>query len=312
MIDIPMNTKDAFDRQTLSDINHSFMQEAVNAQTIFSVNKSRIANGSTGSARAGNFTDAARAGGSAGAARTAGTSPGHTTVPAPAGALRPTGTRSTGVPAQTGRGTDAPIHAETRPEVPVAAKRQIPPLRNPIRKGQKTVLAPGRPLPAIHACFGWETTDPRCDLDVSAFLLTESGKVPGDSWFVFYGQRVSPDQSTSFHDSGNAADREMIDIQFTKLNPSVKKIVFVLTINDALENKLNFGMVKDAYVRILDADGKTELAGFRMTDYYSNVISMMIGEIYLHNGVWKFNAIGNGVARDLAGLCELYGVEVSN
>ena len=71
-------------------------------------------------------------------------------------------------------------------------------------------------------------------------------------------------------------------------------------------------MVKDAYVRILDADGKAELAGFRMTDYYSNVISMMIGEIYLHNGVWKFNAIGNGVARDLAGLCELYGVEVSN
>jgi tellurium resistance protein TerD len=37
---------------------------------------------------------------------------------------------------------------------------------------------------------------------------------------------------------------------------------------------------------------------------------MMIGELYLHNGAWKFNAIGNGVAKDLAGLCSLYGVQV--
>ena len=69
-------------------------------------------------------------------------------------------------------------------------------------------------------------------------------------------------------------------------------------------------MMKDAYVRILDSSGNNELAGFMMTDYYTNVISMMIGEIYIHNGTWKFNAIGNGVAKDLAGLCEFYGVQV--
>ena len=69
-------------------------------------------------------------------------------------------------------------------------------------------------------------------------------------------------------------------------------------------------MVEDAYIRINDHKGM-ELSSFLMTDYYSNVISMMIGEIYLHNGNWKFNAIGNGVAKDLAGLCELYGVQVN-
>ena len=69
-------------------------------------------------------------------------------------------------------------------------------------------------------------------------------------------------------------------------------------------------MMKDAYGRILDSSGNNELAGFMMTDYYTNVISMMIGEIYIHNGTWKFNAIGNGVAKDLAGLCEFYGVQV--
>ena len=54
----------------------------------------------------------------------------------------------------------------------------------------------------------------------------------------------------------------------------------------------------------------TELVSFKMDEYYSNVTSMMIGEVYRHNGIWKFNAIGNGVTRDLAGLCELYGVQV--
>ncbi|MBR4224336.1 MAG: TerD family protein, partial [Oscillospiraceae bacterium] len=93
------------------------------------------------------------------------------------------------------------------------------------------------------------------------------------------------------------------------LSPNVTKIVFVLTINEAVENRLDFSMIKDAYVRIMDSSGR-ELASFMMDEYYSNVTSMMIGEIYKHNDTWKFNAIGNGVARDLAGLCEFYGVEV--
>ena len=69
-------------------------------------------------------------------------------------------------------------------------------------------------------------------------------------------------------------------------------------------------MIQDAYVRVLESGSKTELVSFLMDEYYDNVTSMMIGEVYKHNGAWKFNAIGNGVARDLAGLCELYGVQV--
>lgn len=187
------------------------------------------------------------------------------------------------------------------------AARPVPALSNKVQKGQKTLLSTSA-LSAVNACFGWNVTDARCDVDVSAFLLGADGKVIGDSWFVFYGQTLSPDQSTRFVDGGGT-DREMIQIDLTRLNPQVKKIVFVLTINDALEKRLHFGMLKDAYVRIMEPSGK-ELVSFLMTEYYNNVISMMIGELYLHNGAWKFNAVGNGVARDLAGLCELYGVQV--
>lgn len=202
----------------------------------------------------------------------------------------------------------------TQAAVPSAApqpRQKLPPLTKPVQKGQKAPLAPGNMVPGIlTACFGWNTSNPQCDADVSAFLLGADGKVIGDSWFVFYGQAASPDRSCRL-EPGHNADREAITIDFRKLNAKVKKIVFVLTIHEAFAKRLHFGMMQDAYIRILDEHGR-EAVSFQMAEYYSNVISMMIGEIYQHNGSWKFNAIGNGVAKDLAGLCALYGVEVSD
>lgn len=184
----------------------------------------------------------------------------------------------------------------------------IPDLTRKIQKGQKVALDPSGQVRQIKVCLGWNVTNPQCDLDVSAFILGSNGKVLGDDWFVFYGQEDSPDRSVHFALS-NHTDREYISVDFRRLNPAAAKIIFVLTINEALTHRLNFSMVKDAYIRILNADTNQELVSFQMTDYYSNVISMMIGEIYLHRGTWKCSAIGNGVARDLAGLCQLYGVQ---
>ncbi|MEY8235530.1 TerD family protein [Lachnospiraceae bacterium 66-29] len=184
----------------------------------------------------------------------------------------------------------------------------IPILTKKIQKGQKIALDPSRQVRKIQVCLGWNVTNPQCDLDVSAFILGANGKVLGDDWFVFYGQEDSPDRSVHFSLS-NHTDREYISVDFGRLNPAAAKIVFVLTINEAFTHKLNFSMVKDAYIRILNAENHQELVSFQMTDYYPNVISMMIGEIYLYHGTWKCNAIGNGVARDLEGLCQLYGVQ---
>lgn len=177
-----------------------------------------------------------------------------------------------------------------------------------MQKGQKVLLEGIHSQSRIKVCLGWNTTNAACDVDVSAFMLNSAGRVVGDDWFVFYGQTQSPDGSTAFF-MDNGADREFITVDFSRLNPSVTKIVFVLTINEALQKRLNFSMLKDAYIRIMDSAGSREYVSFKMTEYYSNVTSMMIGEVYLHNNTWKFNAIGNGVARDLAGLCELYGVQ---
>ena len=186
-----------------------------------------------------------------------------------------------------------------------------------LKKGQKVALAAsnGGQLSTIKVCLGWDVINQACDLDASAFMLGADGRVLGDDWFVFYGQTTSPDGSINHSGDSQgdgAGDDEIITINLNSVNPGVQKITFVVTINEALELGLNFSMVSNAYVRVVDAVSGQELNRFQLTDYYANVTSMVVGEVYRHNGTWKFNAVGDGVARDLAGLCEMYGVNVAD
>lgn len=174
-----------------------------------------------------------------------------------------------------------------------------------LRKGQKFVLD----ATDIKVCVGWKSN---CDLDVSAFMLGSNGKVIGDEWFIFYGKTVSPDGSmvhSGDNVKGNNGDKEVISMKLQDINQNVQKVVFVVTIDEALKLGLNFSMVSDAYVRVVNNQG-VELMRFALSDYYSNVTSMMIGSVYKRNGVWKFDAIGDGVSKDLAGLCRMYGVNI--
>lgn len=289
MINIAMNSKGSIDRNTILSINNTRTQGSLSAGTISVLNKSAPHNSPYPAAPAPSARPQTQT---------------HTrTAPAQNTA------RTTAVPAAAA-GCVPPVSAKGMPAA-APARRRLPAFVKPVRKGQKLPLsADGRLSGVWKACFGWNTSNPQCDADVSAFLLGADGKVIGDSWFVFYGQTESPDKSCRFL-TGTGVDREVISIDMQRLDAAVKKIVFVLTINEAFAKRLHFGMMQDAYIRILDERG-TECVSFQMQEYYSNVISMMIGEIYYYNGSWKFHAVGNGVAKDLAGLCALYGVEVSD
>ena len=180
-----------------------------------------------------------------------------------------------------------------------------------LRKGQKLSLMRENPnLTAVEVSLGWRVQNLACDMDASAFLLGSNGKVVGDEWFVFYGQTSSPDGSVVHHGERGGTGEETLSIDLKKWHPSVKRIVFILTIHEALRQRLNFGMVSDAYIQVRDGRMGKGILRFRLDEYYSNVISMVVGELYEKNGEWRFNAVGNGVDRDLEGLCGLYGVQV--
>ena len=66
------------------------------------------------------------------------------------------------------------------------AKHSTPQLRNLIQKGQKVRIGMVGQLPRLRVALGWNVSNLQCDIDLSAYLLDASGKVPGDDWFVFY------------------------------------------------------------------------------------------------------------------------------
>ena len=174
-----------------------------------------------------------------------------------------------------------------------------------LKKGQKIAIPDSR---NIKIALGWDILDSRCELDASAFMLGGNGRVINDEWFIFYGQNTSPDGSVKYM-TVQDNDDAVIDIDLTRVNPLVQKIVFSVTIYEAVEKRLNFGMTENIYARIIDS-GNRETARFELDECYSNVTAMVLGELYKYNGKWKFNAVGSGVARDLAGFCAMYGVNI--
>lgn len=184
-----------------------------------------------------------------------------------------------------------------------------------LKKGQKwAIVDNGVPLTQLRVCLDWDIGPTTMDLDASVFMLGQDGKVLADDWFVYYYQLQSPDGSIRHHGDnpdGGGVDDEVIDINLPMVDTRVTRVVFVVTINEALEKGLNFNMVKSAVVRIVNPTTNSELARYELASY-GPVTSMMVGEVYRHNGQWKFNPIGDGVTRDLNGLCELYGVTVAD
>lgn len=190
-----------------------------------------------------------------------------------------------------------------------------------IQKGQRVhIQRQGQRVSAIEVCIGWDL-GPRAQaqgykLDVEAFMLDERDIVIGDDWFVFYNQPKSPDNSVQLRASEYAeagtGDDSIISVQLDRVNQAVQRITFILTIDRAKQNGYNFSNISNAYVRIVDSATKMELLRFNLADYYENVNSMMLLEVYRNKGEWKANAIGDGVSADLYDLCRRYGVDVND
>lgn len=165
--------------------------------------------------------------------------------------------------------------------------------------------------------LGWNiraTDGDAFDLDGSVFLLNAGGKVRSDADFVFYNQAKSSDGSV-VHSGDNRTgegegDDESITVELDKVPADVDKIAVCVTIHDAEAKRQNFGMVASAYVRCVDAVSNVEVARYDLSEDASVETAMIFGEIYRHNGEWKFKAMGQGFKGGLGPMAKNFGVNV--
>lgn len=140
------------------------------------------------------------------------------------------------------------------------------------------------------------------DIDSSVVLVGENG-AHYDT--VYYGHQTSKCTSVRHagddltgNDKKGEYDNEEIRIDLSRVPSHVNKLVFVANIFAGASRGQHFGQVKGAYIRVLKTQGREELIRYSLADEFNGMRGLVAGQIYRHDGEWKFRAIGEGTVED--------------
>lgn len=165
--------------------------------------------------------------------------------------------------------------------------------------------------------LGWDaraTDGQDFDLDGSVFLLGNNGKVRNDQDFIFYNNLKSADGSVEHmgdnRTGAGEGDDEVIKVNLATVPPDVEKIAIAVTIHEAETRKQNFGMVSNAFIRLVNEEDGKEVVRYDLGEDFSTETAVIFGELYRHGSDWKFRAVGQGYAGGLGPLARNYGVNI--
>lgn len=187
-----------------------------------------------------------------------------------------------------------------------------------LQKGQRVDLTKGNPgLSKIMVGLGWDPVQKsggggllgslfgggggaNIDCDASVIMLGENGKLKSNKDVIYFGNLKSSDGSVQ-HSGDNLTgagdgDDEQVMVDLSRVPAHVHKMVFVVNIYDSVKRKQHFGMIQNAFIRVVNSGNNQELIKYNLTDDYSGKTSLIVGEIYRHGGDWKFAAVGTGTA----------------
>ena len=177
-----------------------------------------------------------------------------------------------------------------------------------LQKGQKVSLSKEHAgLSKIIVGLGWDEVQQQRsffapkpqDIDCDAFaLLLVDGKLASSQDIVYYGS-LKHSSGSVVHMGDNLTgagegDDEQIVIDLNRVPAQYDRIVLAVNIYQAYERRQHFGMIQNAFIRLVDARNNNEMCIYNLTENYSNQTAMLFGEVYRYNGEWKFNAVGQG------------------
>lgn len=193
-----------------------------------------------------------------------------------------------------------------------------------LTKGARINLNKSAPsLKIIEIRLGWNpnTTDTGSafDLDSSVFgvkYVNGAPRVISEQYFVFYNNDKSPDGAVIHHGDNRtgAGDpnlpKEKIVIDLSKVSPEVEELSFIVTIDEAITRKQNFGQVSKSFVSAVNAETGEVIANYSLEDDFSTETAVQFGSLYRKDGDWLMKAIGQGYNKGLADFVRLYGMDV--
>ncbi len=178
-----------------------------------------------------------------------------------------------------------------------------------LQKGQKVSLSKesGGGLKSVMVGLGWDEAPRKkklfgpapedIDCDASAFMLIDN-RIQNKEDVIYFGN-LKHSSGCVAHMGDNLTgagdgDDEQIYVDLASMPAEYNKIVIVVNIFQARLRQQHFGMIQNAFIRIVDGQSNRELLRYNLTDDYSGSTALVFGEIYRHNNEWKFTAIGQG------------------
>ncbi|KAF0866058.1 TerD family protein [Pseudomonas sp. LD120] len=145
------------------------------------------------------------------------------------------------------------------------------------------------------------------DVNLTAFLVSDTGKVLDDSGMVFFNapEHVSGAAAFSPPISQGGSVSHSISFDLSRLAPSISRIAITLTQDGSAGG---FADVPNLSARVIAGGQTLELA----PGAFDRETGIIVLELYVRNGQAKARSVWQGFASGLAGLCGLYGVEVED
>lgn len=189
-----------------------------------------------------------------------------------------------------------------------------------VLKGQEISLTERDPLlKRVFIGIGWDAPNEydghTVDVDAAAFLLRRDGKVRSDTDFVFYNN-LSTENEAIVHKGDNVTgfgdgDDEIIELNLETMPYDIDKVAFSVTIHNAEERGQTFGIVHNAFIRVVNRETGLELARYDLSEDASEDNSMIFGELVREGLGWKFRAVGQGSSGGLYRVARDFGVNVA-
>lgn len=140
------------------------------------------------------------------------------------------------------------------------------------------------------------------DLDAWAVRLLDDNTMKRENDLIAYFNKDISDGSIHHHGDdlvgGKEGDCEQIDVTLSKMPSEYTKVLLGVTIYSAKSKHQNFSKVRDAFIRIVNADTNDEMCRYDavISKDFPDSTSFIFGELVRNrDGEWEFNAIGNGV-----------------
>lgn len=142
------------------------------------------------------------------------------------------------------------------------------------------------------------------EADITAYLLTEAGKVRGDADMVFYNNATGGDGAIRY--VAGTSPRGRFEVDLARMPAAIARIVFCVTIEDAAARRQTMAMLEGAKISVSGGPAYAPALGG------ASEAAMTLGELYLRNGQWKFRAVGQGFNGGLAPLARSFGIDVAD